>query len=136
MMTKRIMWTVLILVTFGAGLYAQGGITAKITDLKKETTTVTNASSSSSSSCGTADFPVYQGTTQQGIEFADLTWISVRHDLTPSDPSYIKLELDFKNGSSGIYEAVRYIRITGTTDQGNVGIMLKDINTVEFVKKI
>jgi hypothetical protein len=130
------MWTVLILATFGAGLYAQGGIKAKITDLEKVTTTVTNASSSSSSSCGTADFPVYQGTDQQAVDFADLTWISVRHDLTPSDPSYIKLELDFKNGSSGIYEAVRYIRITGTTDEGNVGIMLKDINTVEFVQKI
>jgi hypothetical protein len=136
MMTKRTIWTLLILVTFGTGVFAQGGITAKITDLEKVTTTVTNASSSSSSSCGTADFPVYQGTDQQGIEFADLTWISVRHDLTPSDPSYIKLELDFKNGSSGIYEAVRYIRITGTTDEGNVGIMLKDINTVEFVQKM
>ena len=135
MMTKRTIWTVIFLAAFGIGLYAQGGITAKVTDLKKVTTTLTNASSSSSSSCGTADFPVYEGSTQQGIEFTDLTWISVRHDLTPSDPSYIKLELDFKNGSSGIYEAVRYIRITGTTEEGNQGIMLKDINTVEFVKR-
>ena len=135
MMTKRSIWTLLFLVTFGLGVYAQGGISAKITDLKKVTTLVTNASSSSSSSCGTADFPVYQGTSQQAIDFSDLTWISVRHDLAPSDPSYIKLELDFKDGSSGIYEAVRYIRITGNSEEGNMAVMLKDINTVEFVQK-
>lgn len=137
MMTKRTIWALFLLISFGIGVNAQGGgITAKITDLEKKTTTVGNTSSSSSSSCGTADFPVYEGSTQQGIDFADLTWISVRHDLTPSDPNYIKLEIDFKNGSSGIYEAVRYMRITGTTEEGNVGIMLKDINTIEIVQKI
>jgi hypothetical protein len=136
MMTKRTICAVLLLACIGIGLNAQdGGITAKITDLEKETTTVKNTSSSSSSSCNTADFPVYQGTTQEGIDFADLTWISVRHDLTPSDPNYIKLEIDFKNGTSGIYEAVRYMRITGTSEEGNVGIMLKDINTIEIVQK-
>lgn len=135
MMTKRTICAVLLLAGIGIGLNAQdGGITAKVTDLEKQTTTVNNTSSSSSSSCNTADFPVYQGTTQEGIDFADLTWISVRHDLTPSDPNYIKLEIDFKNGSSGIYEAVRYMRITGTSEEGNVGIMLKDINTIEIVQ--
>lgn len=136
MMTKKTICALLLLASIGIGLNAQdGGITAKITDLEKGTTTVTNTSSSSSSSCGTADFPVYQGSVQQGIDFADLTWISVRHDLTPSDPNYIKLEIDFKNGTSGIYEAVRYMRITGTSEEGNVGIMLKDINTIEIVQK-
>lgn len=137
MMTKRTIWALFLLISFGIGVNAQdGGVTARITDLKKVTTTVTNTSSSSSSSCNTADFPVYQGTTQQGIDFADLSWISVRHDLTPSDPNYIKLEIDFKDGSSGIYEAIRYMRITGTSEEGTVGIMLKDINTVEIVQKI
>ena len=135
MMTKRTICTLLLLASIAIGLHAQDhGITAKVTDLEKKTTTLTNTSSSSSSSCGTADFPVYQGSTQQGIDFADLSWISVRHDLTPSDPNYIKLEIDFKNGSSGIYEAVRYMRITGASEEGNVGIMLKDINTVEIVR--
>lgn len=136
MMTKKTIWTLFFLIFFGIGLHAQGGgVKAKITDLKKVTTEVSNTSSSSSSSCNTADFPVYQGSTQQGIDFADLTWISVRHDLTPSDPNYIKLEIDFKNGSSGVYEAIRYMRITGTTEEGNVAIMLKDINTVEIVQQ-
>jgi len=134
MMKLRKIWTVLILATFVMGLYAQGeGTTAKITDLEKVTTTVTNASSSSSSSCGTSDFPVYQGTETKDVDIADLTWISVRHDLTPSDPNYIKLELTFKDGSTGIYEMVRYIRFTGKTEEGNFGIMVKDINTIQII---
>lgn len=135
-MRRNIILTVL-LAAFGLAVNAQErGITAKITDLEKVTITLQNTSSSSSSSCGTSDFPVYEGSTEKDIDFVDLTWISVRHDLTPSDPNYIKLEIDFKNGSSGIYEAVRYMRITGTTEEGNVGIMLKDINTVEILQKI
>jgi len=134
MMKLRKIWTVLILATFVMGLYAQGeGTTAKITDLEKVTTTITNASSSSSSSCGTSDFPVYQGTETKDVDIADLTWISVRHDLTPSDPNYIKLELTFKDGSTGIYEMVRYIRFTGKTEEGNFGIMVKDINTIQII---
>ena len=128
----------LILILFAfmfTGVYAQGKrVTVKITDLEKVTTTVQNATSSSSSSCGTSDFPVYQGSEEKDVDIADLTWISVRHDLTPSDPSYIKLELTLKDGTTGIYEMVRYIRFTGKTEDGNFGIMVKDINTIEIVK--
>lgn len=136
-MKLRTIWTALLLVSFGLATYAQGeGVTVKVNDLKKVTTTVRNASSSSSSSCGTSDFPVYQGTEARDVDIADLTWISVRHDLTPSDPSYIKLELTFKDGSTGIYEMVRYIRFTGKTDEGNFSMMVKDINTIEIIHKI
>lgn len=135
-MTRRTIWTALLLVLFGAATYAQGErVTVKISDLEKVTTTVQNASSSSSSSCGTSDFPVYQGTEEKDVDIADLTWISVRHDLTPSDPNYIKLELIFKDGTTGIYEMVRYIRFTGKTEEGNFGKMVKDINTIEIVQK-
>lgn len=136
-MRLRTIWIALLLVSVGLAAYAQGtSVTVKITDLKKVTTTVQNASSSSSSSCGTSDFPVYQGSTLQDIDIADLTWISVRHDLSPSDPSYIKVELTFRNGSSGIYEMVRYIRFTGKTDEGSFALMVKDINTIEIVQKV
>jgi len=136
-MRLRTIWIALLLVSVGLAAYAQGtSVTVKITDLKKVTTTVQNASSSSSSSCGTSDFPVYQGSTLQDIDIADLTWISVRHDLSPSDPSYIKVELTFRNGSSGIYEMVRYIRFTGKTDEGSFALMVKDINTIEIVHKV
>ncbi|RLD56063.1 MAG: hypothetical protein DRI97_08260 [Bacteroidetes bacterium] len=133
-MTQRTILTTLLLVSFGLATFAQGkNVTVKITDLEKVTTTVQNASSSSSSSCGTSDFPVYQGTETLDVDIADLTWISVRHDLSPSDPNYIKLELTFKNGTTGIYEMVRYIRFTGKTEEGNFAIQVKDINTIEIV---
>ena len=131
MMKARTIWTVLILLSFGIGGIAQeGGTTAKITDLKKVTTTVTNVSSSSSSSCGTSDFPIFLG---DDVDIADLTWISVRHDLTPSDPNYIKLELTYKDGNTGIVEMIRYIRFTGKTEEGNYSIMVKDINTIQII---
>jgi hypothetical protein len=136
-MRLRTIWTALFLVGFTLATYGQEkNVTVKITDLKKVTTTVTNASSSSSSSCGTSDFPVYQGTESQDVDISDLTWISVRHDLTPSDPNYIKLELTFKDGRTGIYEMVRYVRFTGNTEEGNFAIMVKDINTIEIVQKL
>ena len=136
-MIQRTILTAFLLVSFGLATFAQErSVLVKITDLEKVTTTVQNASSSSSSSCGTSDFPVFQGTESKDVDIADLTWISVRHDLTPSDPSYIKLELTFKNGSSGIYEMVRYIRFTGTSEEGSFAIQVKDINTIEIVQKI
>ena len=132
-MRLRTIWTALLLVGFGLANYAQDrGVTVKITDLEKVTTTVRNVSSSSSSSCGTSDFPIYLGT---DVDIADLTWISVRHDLTPTDPNYIKLELTFKDGTSGIYEMIKYIRFTGKTEEGNFAIIVKDINTIEIVQK-
>ena len=136
-MRQRTILTAILLVSFGLATFAQGkSVTVKISDLEKVTTTVQNASSSSSSSCGTSDFPVYQGTSEKDVDIADLTWISVRHDLTPSDPSYIKLELTFKNGTSGIYEMVRYIRFTGTTEKGSFAIKVKDINTIQIIQKV
>ncbi|MDF1573944.1 MAG: hypothetical protein P1P86_01960 [Bacteroidales bacterium] len=135
-MTKRTIWALTLLIFFGVATYAQGnGVTVKINDLEKVNTTVMNASSSSSSSCNSSDFPVYQGTEQKDVDLAGLTWISVRHDLTPSDPNYVKLELTFKDGTTGIYEMVRYVRFTGKTEEGNYSKMVKDINTVEIIRK-
>ena len=135
-MKQRNILTLVLLAFIFTGIYAQGrGVTIKISDLEKVTTTVQNATTSSSSSCNTSDFPVYQGTELKDLNIADLTWISVRHDLTPSDPSYINLELTFKDGSTGIYEMVRYIRFAGKTEEGNFAKMVKDINTIEIVQK-
>lgn len=130
-MRRSTILTAALLVCFGLAIYAQDkGVTVKITDLEKVTTTVQNASTSSSSSCGTSDFPIYLG---DDVDIADLTWISVRHDLTPSDPSYIKLELTYKDGTTGVYEMIKYIRFTGKTEEGNFAIMVKDINTIQIV---
>ena len=133
-MIQRTILTAMLLVSFGLATSAQDtDVTVKITDLEKVTTTVRNVSSSSSSSCGTSDFPIYLGT---DVDIADLTWISVRHDLTPTDQNYIKLELTFKDGTSGIYEMIKYIRFTGKTEEGGFAIQVKDINTIEIVQKI
>jgi hypothetical protein len=124
-----------LFVLFGATIFAQRrGVTMKVTDLDNVTTTVQNATTSSSSSCNTSDFPVYQGPEEKDVNLADLTWISVRHDLTPSDPNYVKLELTFKDGSTGIYEMVRYVRFAGKTEEGDFAKMVKDINTIQIVQ--
>ena len=136
-MKARAILTFLVLTVFVmAGTAQNKGVSAKITDLKKVTTTVTSPSTSSSSSCNTSDFPVYQGSTEKDIDFADLTWISIRHDLTPSDPNYVSIELTFTDGTTGIYEMVKYIRFTGRTPEGSFSIMAKDVNTVEIVHPI
>jgi len=134
MMTRKIIFTFVLFISIGLSAFAQRrGVTVKINDLEKVTTTVQNATSSSSSSCNTSDFPVYQGTELKDVNMADLKWISVRHDLAPSDPNYVKLELTFKDGSTGIYEMVRYVRFVGRTDEGNYAKMVKDINTIEIL---
>ena len=134
-MKLRILWTVLLIATFVMGTFAQEQkVTVKITDLEKVTTTLTNASTSSS--CNTSDFPVYQGSTLKEVDFADITWISVRHDLTPSDPNnYVSVELTFKDGKTAVYEMVKHIRFTGKTEEGNFSLKVKDTNTVEIVQK-
>ena len=133
-MKLRKIFIALLLATFVMASHAQDKtVKVNITDLKKVTTTVTNASTSSSSSCNTSDFPVYQGSDMKDIDIADLSWISVRHDLTPSDPNYVSLELTFMDGSKGIYEMVKYIRFTGAAEEEKFALEVKDINTVEVV---
>lgn len=136
-MVRRKIWVAVLFLMFGTALFAQRqGVTIKVTDLDNVTTTLQNATSSSSSSCNTSDFPVYQGPEEKDVDIADLTWISVRHDLTPSDPNYVKLELTFKDGSTGIYEMVRYVRFAGRTEEGNYAKMVKDINTIQIVQNL
>ena len=134
-MKLRKLISTLVLIAFVMAVQAQV-VEVKFTDLEKVTTTLSNASTSSSSSCNTSDFPVYQGSTLKEVDFGDLTWISIRHDLTPSDPNnYVSVELTFKDGKTGIYEMVKHIRFTGKTDEGNFAIKAKDVNTVEVVHK-
>jgi hypothetical protein len=134
-MKLRSLWTAILLIAIVMATYAQDQkVTVKITDLEKVSTTIQNASTSSSN-CGSSEFPVYQGSSLNNLEFADLTWISVRHDLTPSDPNYIKVEITFQDGKTAIYEMVKYIRFTGTTEEGNFAIMVKETNTIEIVQK-
>ena len=136
-MKKKILWTAIMLWAFALGTFAQEQVTVKITDLENVTTTLTHPSTSSSSSCNTSDFPVYQGSTLKEIDFADLSWISVRHDLSASDPdNYIPVELTFTDGKTGIYEMVKHIRFTGRTQEGSFSLKVMETNTVEVIHKI
>lgn len=136
-MKQRSFWTAILLMAFVMGTFAQEQVVVKITDLEKVTTTLSNASTSSSSSCNTSDFPVYQGSTLKEIDFADLSWISVRHDLKSSDPNnYVSVELTFKDGKTGIYEMVKHIRFTGRTSEGSFSLKVIETNTVEVVQKL
>jgi hypothetical protein len=133
MKAKHIL-SLLMLVTFVINLQAQV-VEVKVTDLEKVTTTLTSATTSSSSTCNSSDFPVYQGSTLKEIDFEDITWVSVRHDMTPSDPNYVNVELTFTDGKTGIYEMVKHIRFTGTSSEGSFSLKVKDVNTVEVVHK-
>ena len=136
-MKQRSFWTAILLMAFVMGTFAQEQVVVKITDLEKVTTTLSNATTSSSSSCNTSDFPVYQGSTLKEIDFADLSWISVRHDLKASDPNnYVSVELTFKDGKTGIYEMVKHIRFTGRTSEGSFSLKVMETNTVEVVQKL
>jgi hypothetical protein len=134
MKAKHIL-SLLMLVTCTISIQAQVA-EVKVTDLEKVTTTLTQASTSSSSSCNSSDFPVYQGSTLKEIDFDDITWISVRHDLKASDPNnYMSVELTFKDGKTGIYEMVKHIRFTGQTPEGSYSKKVMDVNTVEIIHK-
>ena len=133
-MKAKQLLSLLILVLFAMTIQAQV-VEVKVTDLEKVTTSLTQATTSSSSSCNTSDFPVYQGSDMKEIDFDDITWISVRHDLKASDPNYISVELTFKDGKTGIYEMVKHIRFTGKSAEGSFALKVKDVNTVEVIHK-
>lgn len=119
------------------GVFAQKKeYTVKVFDLQDVTTVLENVSSSSSSSCESSDFPVYQGATKTDINYADLKSIIVRHDQPAEDPNnYVTVELEFMNGKTDLYEMVKHIRITGTSESGNFSIKIKDVNMIEVMHK-
>jgi len=109
----------------------------KVFDLQDVITTLDRASSSSSSSCESSDFPVYQGSTKTEVNFGDLNSIIVRHDVPAEDPNnYVTVELEFLDGNSGLYEMVKHIRITGTSESGSFSKKIVEINLIEIVHKV
>ena len=119
-------------------LFAQEGeYKVKVFDLKDQTTVLSRVSSSSSSSCETSDFPVYQGSEKTDVNFAELKSIVVRHDQPAGDPNnYITVELEFLDGSTGLYEMVKHIRITGTGESGNFSMKIMEISILEIMHKV
>ena len=116
------------------GLSAQDQpLLLKINDLKGVTSVVTSASSSSSSSCNSPDFPVLRGGSRKDVNFGELSWIIVVHDLPAKDPDiYIKVELTLKNGVVEKYEMIRNIRFMGKSGGEDFSIRVDEVNTVQI----
>ncbi len=106
----------------------------KIVDLENVKTVVDNATTSSST--GMDDFPVYQNGVQELMHLDDFYMILVRHDQKASDPNlYVVVELLDMEHKSSIYEMARYMRFSGSSEAGPFSIKVKDINTLEILRK-
>ena len=117
-----------------SGLYAKDPAKVRIVDLEDVATEIENATSSSAE--GDHDFPVYLYGEKQMKKFNDLYMILVRHDMEPSDPDrYICVELVDMKDQSSIYEMAKYMRISGSTEAGSFNIRIKDINTLQVLRK-
>lgn len=116
------------------GLYAAEPSKVRIVDLEDVATEIQNATSSSAD--GENDFPVYLYGEKQMKKFDDLYMILVRHDLEPSDPDrYLCVELIDMKDQSTIYEMAKYMRFSGSTEAGSFSIKLKEINTLQVLRK-
>lgn len=137
-MSAKRLAVALCLALMVAGSFAQEKeYKVKVFDLQDVITTLDRASSSSSSSCESSDFPVYQGSTKTEVNFGDLKSIIVRHDKPAEDPNnYVTVELEFLDGSTGLYEMVKHIRITGTSESGSFSKKIMEINLIEIVHKV
>jgi hypothetical protein len=66
----------------------------------------------------------------------DLYMILVRHDLQASDPDiYISVELIDMDDRSSIFEMAKFMRVSGSTGEGSFSIRLKDVNTMQVMRK-
>lgn len=117
------------------GLHAQAHSSkVRIVDLENVATVINNVSTSSSLEAD--DFPVYQNGVKQMKKFDDLYMILVRHDLTASDSNiYICVELVDMEDHSSICEMAKYMRISGAADSGSFSIKVKEINTIQVMRK-
>lgn len=124
----------LALILLFMGLFAQEPVKVRIVDLEDVATVIDRASTSSADQSG--DFPVYLDGVKQMEKFENLYMLLVRHDLEASDPNiYICVELIDLDDHSSVYEMAKYMRVSGNTDDENFSIKLKEINTLQVMRK-
>lgn len=135
MMIQKRTRILLIMIFFTVAVFAQGqGVKVKIVDLENVKTVVDDATTSSST--GMDDFPVYQNGVQKLMHLDDFYMILVRHDQKASDPNlYVVVELLDMEHKSSMYEMARYMRFSGSSEAGPFSIKVKDINTIEVLRK-
>ena len=133
MFLKRVFASLTIFL-FLLTLHAQDPTKVRIVDLEDVATQIENATSSSAD--GEGDFPVYLYGEKQMKKFDDLYMILVRHDLPASDPNiYISVELIDMEDKSSIYEMAKYMRVSGAAESGSFSIKVKEINTLQVMRK-
>ena len=133
MLIKRVFASLTIFL-FILALYAQEPSKVRIVDLEDVATVIDNSTTSSTD--GSGNFPVYLYGEKQMKKFDDLYMILVRHDLPASDPSiYISVELIDMEDKSSIYEMAKYMRVSGAAESGSFSIKVKDINTLQVMRK-
>ena len=115
-------------------VFAKDPVKARIVDLEDVATVIENTTTSSSD--GSGSFPVYLYGEKQMKNFDNLYMILVRHDLEASDPNiYISVELIDMDDRSSVYEMAKYMRVSGSAESGPFSIKIKDINTLQVVRK-
>jgi len=117
------------------GIYAQSpAVKLRIVDLENVATVIDHATTSSSNEKG--EFPVFLNGVKEMKQLNDLYMILVRHDLQTSDPDiYISVELIDMDDRSSVFEMAKYMRVSGSTAEGPFSIRLKDVNTMQVMRK-
>ncbi|MDX2431958.1 MAG: hypothetical protein QNK35_13565, partial [Bacteroides sp.] len=115
-------------------LFSQDPSKVRIVDLEDVAVVIDNATSSSADESG--DFPVYLYGEKQMKKFDDLYMILIRHDIQASDPNiYITVELIDMDDQSSLFEMAKYMRVSGAGETGSFSIKVKDINTLQVMRK-
>ena len=116
-------------------LFAQAPpVKLRIVDLDNVATVIDQATTSSTDEKG--NFPVYLNGVKEMKQLNDYYMILVRHDLKASNPDiYISVELIDMDDHSSIFEMARYMRFSGKTEEGTFSIQVKDINTIQVMRK-
>lgn len=115
-------------------LFSQDPSKVRIVDLEDVAVVIDNATSSSADESG--DFPVYLYGEKQMKKFDDLYMILIRHDIQASDPNiYITVELIDMDDQSSLFEMAKYMRVSGAGETGSFSIKVKDINTLQVIRK-
>jgi hypothetical protein len=132
---KKITTAVILLATMTT-VFAQAPVLAvRVVDVENVATLVMAPTSSSASSCNSPDFPVIRSGSKEEIDFNNISWLTVRHDIPASSEIYVTVELTSRSGSVETVEMIGGIRISGKTEEGEFRVKVKDISTLQVLHK-
>ncbi len=133
-MKKRIVMALLLGAIYITASAQYEAIGLRLTDLEKNRSDLVEYGTSSATKDN--DFPVYVYGEKQALLFKDVYMILVRYDLEASNPDvYITIEvIDLKENST-LYEAAKYMRLSGKKEGEPFSIKLNKLNSIEVLRK-